>query len=82
MTYFDDTKATNVGASVAAVIGLARQNYRVVLIAGGKDKGGSYAPLREVLESHGVGLVLIGEASDLIEEAFRGARCLSCVPTA
>jgi UDP-N-acetylmuramoylalanine--D-glutamate ligase len=43
-----------------------------VLIAGGKDKGGSYAPLREVMEEHGAGVVLIGEASDLIAEAFEG----------
>jgi len=70
--FYDDSKATNVGASVAALVGLGRQNVRVVLIAGGKDKGGSYAPLREVMEEHGVGLVLIGEASDLIAKAFEG----------
>jgi UDP-N-acetylmuramoylalanine--D-glutamate ligase len=72
VTYFDDSKATNVGASVAALMGLGRQHIKVVLIAGGKDKGGSYAPLREVMEEHGAGLVLIGEASDLIAEAFEG----------
>jgi UDP-N-acetylmuramoylalanine--D-glutamate ligase len=71
--FFDDSKATNVGASVAAIIGLGRQNRRVVLIAGGKDKGGSYAPLREVMEQHGSGLILIGEATPLIEAAFDGA---------
>jgi UDP-N-acetylmuramoylalanine--D-glutamate ligase len=70
--FFDDSKATNVGASVAAIIGLGRQNRRVVLIAGGKDKGGSYAPLREVMEAHGSGLILIGEATPLIERAFAG----------
>lgn len=73
VTFFDDSKATNVGASVAAVVGLAQRGYRVVLIAGGKDKGGSYAPLREALESHGAGLVLIGEASDLIGKAFENS---------
>ena len=71
--FFDDSKATNVGASVAAIIGLGRQSRRVVLIAGGKDKGGSYAPLREVMEQHGSGLILIGEATPLIEAAFDGA---------
>ena len=44
VTFFDDSKATNVGASVAALVGLGRQSVKVVLIAGGKDKGGSYAP--------------------------------------
>jgi UDP-N-acetylmuramoylalanine--D-glutamate ligase len=72
VVYFDDSKATNVGASVAAIIGLGRQSVKVVLIAGGKDKGGSYAPLREVMEQHGAGLILIGEAADLIEQAFQG----------
>ncbi len=73
VTYYDDSKATNVGASVAALTGLGRQNVKVVLIAGGKDKGGSYAPLREVMEAHGAGLVLIGEAADLIAQAFEGS---------
>jgi UDP-N-acetylmuramoylalanine--D-glutamate ligase len=70
--YYDDSKATNVGAAVAALTGFARAKVKVVLIAGGKDKGGSYAPLREVLDKHGAGLVLIGEASDLIARAFVG----------
>jgi UDP-N-acetylmuramoylalanine--D-glutamate ligase len=72
--YYDDSKATNVGAAVAAIAGFARHKVRVVLIAGGKDKGGSYAPLREVLARHGAGLVLIGEASELIAQAFAGTQ--------
>jgi UDP-N-acetylmuramoylalanine--D-glutamate ligase len=71
--FFDDSKATNVGAAVAAVLGLGRQGVRVVLIAGGKDKGGSYQPLVEVMQRHGRALVLIGEASSLIEAAFQPA---------
>jgi UDP-N-acetylmuramoylalanine--D-glutamate ligase len=70
--FFDDSKATNVGAAVAAIVGLGRQKMRVILIAGGKDKGGSYAPLREVMELHGAGMVLIGEATELIASAFAG----------
>jgi UDP-N-acetylmuramoylalanine--D-glutamate ligase len=70
VSFYDDSKATNVGAAVAAVLGLGRQNVRVVLIAGGKDKGGSYQPLVDVMQKHGRGLVLIGEATPLIESAF------------
>jgi UDP-N-acetylmuramoylalanine--D-glutamate ligase len=70
--YYDDSKATNVGAAVAAIAGFARQKRKVVLIAGGVDKGGSYAPLRDALERTGAGLVLIGQASDLIAGAFAG----------
>ena len=71
--FYDDSKATNVGAAVAAINGFARHKVGVVLIAGGKDKGGSYAPLREALEKNGAGLVLIGEATELIAQAFAGS---------
>ena len=42
VAYYDDSKGTNVGAVVAALDGFPRP---VVLIAGGRDKGGDYAPL-------------------------------------
>jgi UDP-N-acetylmuramoylalanine--D-glutamate ligase len=71
VSFYDDSKATNVGAAVAAVLGLGRQAVRVVLIAGGKDKGGSYQPLCEIMRQHGRALVLIGEATPLIEAAFQ-----------
>ena len=65
--YYDDSKGTNVGASVTAVRGIAEP--KVVLVAGGRDKGGSYEPLTLALREKGRALVLIGEASDLIASA-------------
>jgi len=73
VAYFDDSKATNVGAAVAAIDGLRELRGKVVLLAGGKDKGGSYAPLRERMEEAGRAVVLIGEAAPLIAEAFAGS---------
>lgn len=73
VAYYDDSKATNVGASVAALDGLADLEGRVVLIAGGVDKGGTYAPLRERMERMGRALVLIGEAAPLLAAAFEGS---------
>ncbi|MDQ3034470.1 MAG: UDP-N-acetylmuramoyl-L-alanine--D-glutamate ligase [Myxococcota bacterium] len=73
VAYYDDSKATNVGASVAALDGLSDLEGRVVLIAGGVDKGGSYAPLRERMERVGRAVVLIGEAAPLIRDAFAGS---------
>jgi UDP-N-acetylmuramoylalanine--D-glutamate ligase len=70
VTYFDDSKATNVGAAVAALDGLRGIEGKVVLLAGGKDKGGSYAPLRACMEREGRALVLFGEAAPLIEQAL------------
>jgi UDP-N-acetylmuramoylalanine--D-glutamate ligase len=70
--YFDDSKATNVGATVAALDGLAERAGRVVLIAGGRHKGGDYAPMAARLRGRARGVVLLGEAAPLIEAALRG----------
>jgi UDP-N-acetylmuramoylalanine--D-glutamate ligase len=72
VTYYDDSKATNVGATAAALDGLCNRAGRVVLIAGGIDKGGSYAPLRERLQRCGRAAVLIGEAAPLIQASLDG----------
>src|SRR5262245_54561999 len=74
IAYYDDSKGTNVSAVVAALDGFSRP---VVLIAGGRDKGGEYAPLAEVLARVGRAAVLIGEAADKMQAAFAGK-----VPTA
>lgn len=68
IAFYDDSKGTNVGAVMAALDGFPR---KVVLIAGGKDKGGSYEPLAKVLKTAGRAAVLIGEAAAKMEEAFR-----------
>jgi UDP-N-acetylmuramoylalanine--D-glutamate ligase len=62
--YYDDSKGTNVGAAVAALKGLTEN--RVVLIAGGRDKHGAYAPLAAELAHKGRALVLLGEAAHRI----------------
>jgi UDP-N-acetylmuramoylalanine--D-glutamate ligase len=69
--FYDDSKGTNVGAAVTAVLGLSEP--RGVLIAGGRDKLGSYAPLAEALRQKGRAAVLIGEAADKIAEALGDA---------
>jgi len=68
--YYDDSKGTNVGAVAAALDGFPRP---VVLIAGGKDKGGSYEPMIRALSSCARAVVLIGEATPIIEAALAGA---------
>ncbi len=69
--YYDDSKGTNVGASVTALTGLVEP--KAVLIAGGVDKGGSYGPLADALRAKGRAVVLIGQASELIAKAVEGA---------
>ncbi|MES1208291.1 MAG: UDP-N-acetylmuramoyl-L-alanine--D-glutamate ligase [Pseudomonadota bacterium] len=67
--YYDDSKGTNVGAVTAALSGFPRP---VVLIAGGRDKGGDYQPLAEAFGRVGRAAVLIGEAADRIADSLRG----------
>ncbi|HMI90125.1 MAG TPA: UDP-N-acetylmuramoyl-L-alanine--D-glutamate ligase [Polyangiales bacterium] len=69
--FYDDSKATNVGAAVTALLGL--RESRAVLIAGGRDKLGSYEPLVSALRQKGRAVVLIGEASDRIAGAIGDA---------
>jgi UDP-N-acetylmuramoylalanine--D-glutamate ligase len=69
--FYDDSKGTNVGAAVTALLGLSEE--RGVLIAGGRDKLGSYEPLVDALKKKGRAVVLIGEAADKIAGAVRDA---------
>jgi UDP-N-acetylmuramoylalanine--D-glutamate ligase len=69
--YYDDSKGTNVGAAVTALVGLLES--KAVLVAGGKDKGGSYEPLVAALRTKGRAVVTIGEAAPLIEAALGSA---------
>ncbi|MCC6134550.1 MAG: UDP-N-acetylmuramoyl-L-alanine--D-glutamate ligase [Candidatus Contendobacter sp.] len=65
--WFDDSKGTNVGATVAAVRGLPGQ---VVLIAGGEGKNQDFTPLRAALADKARAVVLIGRDAPLIAAAL------------
>src|SRR6266508_2018095 len=71
--WYDDSKGTNVGSTVAALAGLAQGDAKVILIAGGDGKGQDFSPLRNALERSARGLVLIGRDASLIEAAVAGA---------
>ncbi len=66
--YYEDSKATNVGSVAKAL----ESFDTITLIAGGKDKGGSYAPLAELVRQRVRQLVLIGEAADRIAQELGG----------
>lgn len=67
--YYDDSKGTNVGATIAAMQGLGR---KAVLIAGGEGKGQDFSPLNPVVAEHARAVVLIGRDAPLIEAALNG----------
>lgn len=69
ISFYDDSKGTNVGATVAALEGLQR---KVVLIAGGDGKAQDFSPLREAFAGHARGVVLIGRDAQRIADAVAG----------
>ena len=69
VAWYDDSKGTNVGATLAAVQGLGR---KVALILGGEGKGQDFSPLKSALAEHARAVALIGRDARLIEEAIAG----------
>ena len=63
VSYYEDSKATNVGSVEKAL----ESFQNITLIAGGKDKGGSYAPLVALIQERVRHLILIGEAADRMQ---------------
>ncbi len=72
--YVDDSKGTNVGATLAAIEGLGR---KVAIVLGGDGKGQDFSPLKPALERHGRAVALIGRDAAAIGMALEG----SGVPT-
>jgi UDP-N-acetylmuramoylalanine--D-glutamate ligase len=71
--WYDDSKGTNVGSTVAALAGLAHGGAKVVLIAGGEGKGQDFSPLKPAVARAARALVLIGRDAPLIEAAVAGS---------
>jgi UDP-N-acetylmuramoylalanine--D-glutamate ligase len=65
--YYDDSKGTNVGATVAALNGLGRP---AVVILGGDGKGQDFTPLQSVVAQHARVAVLIGRDANKIADAL------------
>ena len=69
VAWYDDSKGTNVGATVAALTGMGR---KVVLILGGDGKGQDFSPLKEAVARHARAVVLIGRDGPLIGRSIEG----------
>jgi len=71
---FDDSKGTNVGATVAALDGLGADKApaRLVVILGGDGKGQDFAPLAGPVARHARAVALIGRDAPAIEAALQG----------
>ncbi len=71
--YFDDSKGTNVGATVAALVGLGAER-KIVVILGGEGKGQDFSPLAQPVSLYARAVILIGRDASLIEQALSGAQ--------
>ena len=69
VSYFDDSKGTNVGATEAALKGLG---VPTVVILGGDGKGQDFSPLKEAVANHARAAVLIGRDAGVIAKTLEG----------
>ncbi|HDT11645.1 MAG TPA: UDP-N-acetylmuramoyl-L-alanine--D-glutamate ligase [bacterium] len=65
--FFNDSKATNVDAAITA---LKSFNQKLILILGGRDKGGDFTTLKDLVRNKVKKIILIGEAAPLIRKAL------------
>ena len=66
--WYNDSKATNVGAALAAIEGIPAK--KLVLLAGGQGKGQDFTPLREAVSEHCRAVVLLGEDAPRLQQAL------------
>ncbi|KAF1044303.1 MAG: UDP-N-acetylmuramoylalanine--D-glutamate ligase [Herbaspirillum frisingense] len=80
--YYDDSKGTNVGATVAALngLGLGGRPNRILLIAGGDGKGQDFSPLALPVQKYGRAVFLIGRDGPAIRAALAdtGVELVDC----
>ncbi|MBI2308757.1 MAG: UDP-N-acetylmuramoyl-L-alanine--D-glutamate ligase [Rhodocyclales bacterium] len=68
--YYDDSKGTNVGATLAAINGMGR---KLAIILGGDGKGQDFSPLRPALVAHGRAAALIGRDAEAVAAVLAGS---------
>ncbi|MDR7017486.1 UDP-N-acetylmuramoyl-L-alanine--D-glutamate ligase [Acinetobacter sp. 3657] len=81
--YYNDSKGTNVGATLAAIDGLGAaieaQKGKLALIMGGQGKGQDFKPLRNAIQKYVKKVILIGEDAAMIEQALQGTTAIQHV---
>lgn len=81
--YYNDSKGTNVGATLAAIDGLGAaieaQKGKLALIMGGQGKGQDFKPLRNAIQKYVKKVILIGEDAAMLEQALQGTTTIQHV---
>lgn len=79
VAWINDSKGTNVDATLAAIKGLGADR-NLILIAGGQGKGADFSPLATAVAAHVRAVVLLGEDAALLAKALQGAAPCHCAP--
>jgi UDP-N-acetylmuramoylalanine--D-glutamate ligase len=69
--FYNDSKGTNIGATAAAIAGLARTPAQLIVIAGGEGKEQDFTELKPALANNTCRVVLIGRDAPVIAEAVK-----------
>lgn len=77
VAWYNDSKATNVGAAIAAINGT--QANKIILIAGGQGKGQDFTPLKDVVKNKVKHLILLGEDAELLNKELSDCTDVSFV---
>lgn len=76
VSWYNDSKATNVGAAIATLEGLGAdlpESHKLIVIAGGQGKNADFTPLRSVMAQYVRTLILIGQDAPLLATALHGS---------
>jgi UDP-N-acetylmuramoylalanine--D-glutamate ligase len=76
--FYDDSKATNVDATSKSIQSFDRS---IILILGGRDKGGDFRKLRKPIKENVKRIILLGEAKEKIKTALKGIVPMETVPS-
>lgn len=68
VSVYNDSKATNVASAITALQSLQGP---IILLAGGRDKGGDYTPMRGIIKERAKALILMGEAREKMQAALQ-----------
>lgn len=71
VNWYNDSKATNIGATLAAIEGLAEPDAKLVLIAGGDGKGADFNELTAAVSAHCRAVIVLGQDAQQIANALR-----------
>lgn len=82
VVYYNDSKATNIGSTLAALNGLASAPANIHLLLGGQGKGQDFSPLIQACEQHCKSVTCYGEDGEALHQLIAGSRIVASLEQA